>query len=123
VRFYGIDTPELKYAGLNKKTENLDIAEIKEKKRLRQAGIEAKDFLVSLIDKCPNRLVYLECKGKEKFGRLLAEVFPVVSISCFGRPVIGKESFTQKLIDAGHGVLYFGDARNTQLSSCVDSDQ
>lgn len=112
VRFYGIDTPELKYKGLNKTTEKSTDPKIIELKNKRAAGFAAKNYLVDMIKSCPNQFVYLECKGTEKYGRLLAEVFPVKQITLFGRIIADNESFSKKLIAAGHAVPYFGGRRD-----------
>lgn len=118
VRIYGIDTPELKYKGLNKQTENQDTPEIKRLKELRAKGFAAKDRLVRLIGECPNDLVYLDCRGREKYGRLLADVWPAervgVCLSCWPANNIraGKKTFADILIAEGHGVPYTGGKRD-----------
>jgi endonuclease YncB( thermonuclease family) len=114
VRIYGIDTPELKYKGLNKNTENLDDQNIKELRTMRDKGLLARDKLIELIG--DNPFVFLDCKGKEKYGRLLAEVWPSVSNGCFGGLQPGKETFADTLIKQGYGVPYFGKGRD-----CVPS--
>lgn len=109
IRFARIDTPELKYKGLNKKTENNDDPEIKKLKELRAQGQKARDRLIYLISECPNNIVYVDCKGKEKYGRILAEVYPAIA-SCSG-VTCGEKSFNQILLDEKLAKPYDGGNR------------
>jgi len=56
IRIYGIDTPEIRTSNVEEKA----------------AGIAARDFLQ---DRILNKIVRLECKEFDKYGRLLANVF------------------------------------------------
>jgi endonuclease YncB( thermonuclease family) len=112
IRLARIDTPELKYKGLNKDTENSDDPRIIELKKLRESGFKAKSRLEQLIAECPDNLIYIDCLKKEKFGRILGEVYPTVVGCCFATLDRGKKSFNQILLDENLAKPYNGGNRD-----------
>ena len=113
VRLSGIDTPELKYKGLNKDTENSNDPRIIELKKLREAGFKAKLRLEQLIAQCPDNLIYVDCIKKEKYGRLLGEIYPAIIVGCcFATLQQGKKSFNQILLDENLAKPYNGGSRD-----------
>ena len=90
VRIYGLDTPEIKPL---KSLANRD-DEIKRAKA-------ARDFLKDMI---LNKVVFLDARGKEKYGRLLCSVHIKVGCSLL--------NIEKMMIENGHGVAYFGGKKN-----------
>ena len=86
VRVFGVDTPELK-----------PLKNISNRDNIIKLAKEAKDFT---SEKVLNKEITLELKGKEKFGRLLAEVF----YSDEGK----KYLLSEELLKGGYGKEYFG---------------
>jgi endonuclease YncB( thermonuclease family) len=112
IRLARIDTPELKYKGLNKETENSNDPKIQKLKELRQKGKDARGRLKELIAECPDNLVYVNCIKKEKYGRILGEVYPAVLSGCFCSLIQGAKSFNQILLDEKIAEPYSGGSRD-----------
>ena len=85
VRFYGIDTPELRGS-------------------TREAGMAARDFVINILQSCgeivlmvPQRKTCVfpdDCDERGRYGRLLANV------------MVDGQSLSTTLLQAGHAVLY-----------------
>jgi endonuclease YncB( thermonuclease family) len=89
VRMMGYDSPEMKPALTDPKRD--------EKKK---AAVAAKERLAVL---CSNRILYIHCQGRDKYGRQLASVYLDATYS-------GK-SVNEQMIEDGHGYMYFGGKR------------
>jgi len=87
VRLYGVNTPE---------TRTTDEAE-------KKAGLAAKEFTKQWAQNNPEIFVKTIKDKKEKFGRILAEVFPDISAST---------SLNKQLIDNNLAKAYFGGKRD-----------
>lgn len=85
IRLAGIDTGE---------TRSKD-EEIKKK------GIEAKDWLKSLID---GKEIYIESLGLDKYGRALAKVYTLEGVCC-----------NEELVRMGLALRYDGGTKNQEL--------
>lgn len=111
-RLYGIDTPELKPVGLNKKTEHLETPEIKKLKEEREKAIEARDRLSNLLNESGN-IVFADFNDKrEKFGRLLATIYQVN----YGCTITAKtESINNIMLREGHAKAYFGGKKGEEI--------
>jgi endonuclease YncB( thermonuclease family) len=110
IRLSDIDTPELKYKGLNSKTEMNTTADIQILKGLRKIGFAAKERVEQIIGDCPRGIVSINCLSTEKYGRLLAEVYPT-NVDCC-RIVAANKSINNILIDEGYATYYSGDKRS-----------
>ena len=90
IRMYSYDTPELRPSkNIPQKERLLEIKKAKEaKKRLQEL----------ILDK----LVYLECKGFDKYGRILG----IVKLS-----LDDKKSVNDMMVEEGFGKLYFGGSK------------
>ncbi|RLG87044.1 MAG: thermonuclease family protein [Thermoprotei archaeon] len=80
IRLYGINTPEIK---------------TKDKKE-REAGIKARDWLRNRLK---GKEFILRIRGKEKYGRWLADLY------------IGKRNIVKEMLKLGLGVEYYGGKR------------
>lgn len=86
VRLDGIDTPEIRTKDLEEKTK----------------GLDARDWLSKRI---MGKIVDLKCKGMDKYGRLLADIY--VNDTC-----INTEMITNNI-----GYEYHGGTKNTKSSN------
>jgi endonuclease YncB( thermonuclease family) len=118
IRLSEIDTPELKYKGLNIKTEMNNTNDIKILKGLRKIGFAAKDRVERIIADCPRSIVVVNCIETEKYGRLLAEVYPTTT-ECCGVASTNK-SINKMLLDEGYATSYSGDKRSI-ISMIIDN--
>jgi len=84
-RLYGIDTPELKPL-LN--TPNRDV--------IIEKAIKSKNKLIDLID---NKIVDIECKGTDKYGRLLVII------------KYNDININEYLVENKYAVRYFGGTK------------
>ena len=86
VRIYGLDTPEIRpLKSLSNREDEIKRAEA------------ARDFLKQMV---LNKVVVLEIRGREKYGRLLSSVYIKTRCTLLN---IG-----QLMIEKGHGIPYFG---------------
>ena len=92
---YGYDSPEIRKYGNN----TLKPGE-------KEAGLAAKRFLSQLI---LNKIVYLETKGFEKYGRLLANIY-LINSKCICSDLKGT-FINQYMIDNKHGYVYTGKTK------------
>lgn len=93
IRFYGVDTDELRTKDLEEK----------------QRGYTAKQFVV---DRIANKVVRLEMVKRDLYGRYMANIFYT--------DADGKEvNLNDELISAGHAVAYFGGHRSVDNSKYV----
>ena len=95
IRMYGYDSPEIRKYGNN----TLKPGE-------KEAGLAAKRFLSQLI---LNKIVYLETKGFEKYGRLLANIY-LINSQCICSDLKGT-FINQYMIDNKHGYVYTGKTK------------
>lgn len=93
IRMYGYDSPEIK---VSKK--------IKEREKIKQLGLNAREHLIELITK--QKLLYIRCYHFEKYGRLLGELYYTKKDA-----KLKRNSINEKMIDSGHGVSYFGGTK------------
>ena len=94
IRMFGYDSPEIRKYGHN----TLEKGE-------KEAGLAAKKFLSELI---LNKIVYLETKGFEKYGRLLANIY-LVNNRCLCN--LKGTLINQYMIENGHGYQYTGKTK------------
>lgn len=92
VRLAGIDTPELRTKNATEKT-------------LAEAAREA--LSTQILDEH----VWLYCTGREKYGRILAEIYPTTWFR--GRKSL---SYNQWLLEKGHAKPYDGGTKGTWTS-------
>ena len=88
IRLANINTPELKPAIVTEDRANI-VAKAK----------AARDFLASEI---LGKIVWVDIKGFEKYGRLLCDIYAAPQ---------GAISVNQKMIDSGHAVQYSGGSK------------
>lgn len=93
IRLAGIDTPELR-------TTN------------PQERVAALAAHTALSDQILDKHVWLHCTGREKYGRILGEVYPV-TWWFRGR---GDVSYNTWLIERGHARPYHGGAKDVWFS-------
>ena len=91
VRMNGYDSPEMKPSKSNKNRDK----EIADAKR-------AKEYLCSLVCKDKNQLVYINCNGLDKYGRLLGELYIRRN---------DNKSVNSIMIENGHGYKYDGGTK------------
>jgi endonuclease YncB( thermonuclease family) len=91
VRMYGYDSPEMKPS-----------KDMKNRDEHVHRAILARE---ALVEKCEGKYVWLECKGKDKYGRILAEIYlPTL----FGKE---RKSINQWMMENGHGIAYDGGTK------------
>ena len=90
VRIYGLDTPEIRPLKSLSNRED----EIKRAKA-------ARDFLKQMV---LNKVVLLETRGRDKYGRLLSSVYIKTRCTLIN---IG-----QMMIEEGYGIPYFGGKKS-----------
>jgi len=93
-RMYGYDSPEMKPLKSNPNRDQ----EIEAAKR-------AKAYLVSLLEPI-NNIVWLYCRGLDKYGRLLVDIYHNKS-----DVNLKINSINDKMITEGHGVAYYGGTK------------
>lgn len=113
IRCYGYDSPEMKPLLT---TPNRELV-------IRDA-IKAKDYVERRI---LNKLVVFHCKGFDKYGRFLGDIYysehPTLDVSCVGclPKVVDKDwardnelfYLNKEMIDGGFGKEYFGGTKET----------
>lgn len=95
VRLVGINAEEIKLKGLSKKNEHLP--EMSDLVAKRSRGIAARDYLRALLE---GKHCRMDCKGPEKYGRLLADLY---------MPGM-NESVSEHVVRTGHAVRYMNDS-------------
>ena len=93
IRLDGFDTPELRA-----KTQ-------KEK----DAGYMARDWLRGVLD---NKLVWLECKETDKYGRLLANVYVIDDKLNVKTTYKDYECVNDRIIKEGYAIAYSGQTKS-----------
>ena len=91
VRMEGYDSPEMKPLK-SKKNRDKEI----------EAAKAAKEYLRTLVQKDGNQLVYINCNGFDKYGRLLGSLYV---------KRWNKKSVNQEMIDKNHGYTYNGGTK------------
>jgi endonuclease YncB( thermonuclease family) len=93
-RCLGYDSPEMKPLLSN---PNRD----KEK----ELALAAKNRLIELLGKAPNKLVKIKCGQFDKYGRILVTVWNQVD----------KKSINEIMIEEGHGKVYDGKKKESWI--------
>ena len=94
LRLYGIDTPEMK------PSKNLPNRE----QHIQKAHL-AKD---KLSERILNKIIQVDIKGNEKYGRLLGTIY--LKSYCGN-----KENINQYMLDNNYGYAYEGGTKKTQI--------
>lgn len=89
IRLLGVDTPEIKTTNADEKA----------------AALKARDWV---RDQVLNRHAWLHCKGPDKYGRLLANVYPTAERT---------ESVNDMLVRLNYGKRYDGGTKSKFVSS------
>lgn len=91
-RLLGIDSPEIRTRDPVEKT----------------AALAAREWLRHQI---LNQRVWLQCKGYDKYGRLLADVYPHNWVQGGGKMLFACPSYNERLLQEGYAVAYDGGTK------------
>lgn len=93
-RMYGYDSPEMK-----------PLKNDPNREQEKEAAVKAKDYLMEIFNETYG-LVWVRGMGLDKYGRLLATVHKSRKDA-----VDNKNSFNDRMIEAGHGYPYTGGTK------------
>lgn len=98
IRLYGIDTPEMK-PSKDKKNRDEEIT----------AAKKSKKYLEDLI---LNKIIILELLGKDKYGRILANIYKKSGKLCFSN----KININIDMVNKGYAYEYFGKTKKKYIN-------